>query len=96
MERATTPQATDKGISRKRKRSPENSSSFDALGNVAGPSCNPMSPRSPAALKSPSRLKKSKPTAEEIIDMTVPSSDIEEDETTPILAPKGMFQVLLE
>jgi len=100
MERATTPQAIDKGMSRKRKRSPEhNSSSFDAVGNVAGSSSNPISPRKPAAaLKSPSRPKKPKPTADEIIDMTVPSSDIEEDEipTSSNLAPKGMFQAVLE
>jgi len=101
IERATTPQAIDKGTARKRKRSPEhNSSSFDAVGNVAGPSSNSISPRRPAAaaVKSPSRPKKPKPTADEIIDMTVPSSDIEEDEipTSLNLAPKGMFQALLE
>ncbi|KIM49499.1 hypothetical protein M413DRAFT_438683 [Hebeloma cylindrosporum] len=94
MEHATTPQATtDKGTVRKRKRSVENSSSFDTLGSgVAGPSSYPISPsRGPAALlKSPSRPKKPKSAAQEIIDMTVPSSDIEEDETTPPnLAPKA-------
>ncbi|KAJ3507489.1 hypothetical protein NLJ89_g6276 [Agrocybe chaxingu] len=72
----------DKGTSKKRKRTPDSSTSHFFDSNIAGPSRNPLSPKGKSIRPSspPSRPKKLKPKSDEIIDMTIPSSDIEEDE----------------
>lgn len=76
-ERETTSEHPDKGNARKRKRTPEWTSSPDAmLGNVAGPSRKP--PLSdPAALKSPSRSKKATTERQGVINLT--SFDVEDE-----------------
>ncbi|CAA7265359.1 unnamed protein product [Cyclocybe aegerita] len=72
----------DKGTSKKRKRTPDSSKSHFFDSNIAGPSRNPLSPNGKSIRPSspPSRPKKLKPKSDEVIDMTIPSSDIEEDE----------------
>ncbi|KAF8162872.1 hypothetical protein B0H34DRAFT_650799 [Crassisporium funariophilum] len=70
----------DKGAAKKRKRSTERSSVQTSVGNVAGPSRIPASPtKSP---KSPSKSKRFKSSSdfEDVIEITVPSSDVDEDE----------------
>lgn len=69
---------------KKRKRAPERMSSGEPiLGNVAGPSSS-CKPSSPTLKPSKYPFKKVKPSSdsEDAIEMTVPSSDVDEDEIT--------------
>lgn len=98
-ERATPSSSADKPIAKKRKRSVDRGSSFNALSEgVAGPSrhINVLSPNSVNSTsttpKPHSRVNKLVPKSNGNTDaITIPSSDIDEGEMTPPrgAAPKG-------
>ncbi|KAF8955440.1 hypothetical protein BDZ97DRAFT_1907635 [Flammula alnicola] len=83
-ERATSPSQTTKERPKSARECGANPGTDTFSGNVAGPSCHPRSSNGPNATtpKPPSRVKKLKPKCDDVIDMTIPSSDAEEDEIT--------------
>lgn len=93
-ERATLSSSADKHTAKKRKRSVDQSSSFDAFGeSVAGPSRHAhalSTKRAESASTTPkphSRVKKLVPKSNSSADAaTIPSSDVDEGEMTP---PRG-------
>ena len=96
-QRINVAQATPK----KRKRSPEQTSSVERVfESVAGPS-NSRSPCLPTKPpKSPSKKLRASSDSEDVVEIAVPSSDIDEDEVTTNparLNPQGIpfFQILL-
>ena len=87
--------AVDKGTPKKRKRSPEWTPTVEPMfRRVAGPS-NPRTPSSPTKQpKSPSRKLKASSDSEDAVEITIPSSDVDEDEisTNPTrLNPQGTY-----
>jgi hypothetical protein len=90
----------DKGTPKKRKRSPELTTPTvePMFRRVAGPS-NLRTPFSTTKqLKSPSRKMKASSDSEDIVEIMVPSSDVDEDEisTKPTrLNPQGTFYIYI-
>ena len=88
--------SVDKGTPKKRKRSPELTTPTvePMFRRVAGPSTLRTPSSTTKQLKSPSRKLKASSDSDDVVEIMVPSSDVDEDEifTNPTrLNPQGTF-----